>query len=62
MSVELNVTIKDSEKRLSKDFLIYEEIKMSLEDPIIEKCVKEVLEEFNGEPEDIKVKALLILQ
>lgn len=63
MSVELTITIKDEEgRKLSRPFLIYETITLTMEDPTIDKYVKELLEEFNGEPDDIKVKALMVLK
>lgn len=63
MTIELMVTIKDEEKRkLSREFLVYEQVTLSEDDPIIDKCVKEVLEEFKGEPDDIKIKAVMVLR
>jgi len=63
MSVELVVTIRDEEKRkLTREFLIYEPIAMSEQDPVIDKCVKEAIEEFKGIPDDIKIKATMILR
>lgn len=61
--IELTITIRDEEKRkLSKEFLVYEPITLDPNDPVIEKCLKELLDEFKGEPDDIKVKALMVLQ
>lgn len=62
VAIHLTVNVKDDSKLLKKDFLIYESIFLDEEDPIINKCVKETLDEFKGEPEDIKVKALMILR
>jgi hypothetical protein len=62
MSVELSIIIKDEERTLKKDFLIYEPITLIESDPIIQKCVKEVMEEFKGEPEDIKLRAMMVFQ
>lgn len=63
MSVELVITVKDEEKRrLTREFLVYEPVTLTHEDATIDKCVKEILEEFKGEPDDIKVKATLILR
>lgn len=53
---ELTVTIKDSEKNLKKKFLIYEIFTIADNDKVIKNCVEETLEEFCGEPEDIKVR------
>ena len=63
MSVELVVTIRDEEKRrLTREFLVYEPITLTENDPIIEKCVKEAIDEFKGVPDDIKIKATMILR
>lgn len=54
--------MKDDERKLIKDFLIYEPVTLKDGDPIITRCVKEVREEFVGEPEDIIVKAKMIMR
>lgn len=62
MSIELVVTIKDAERTLKRDFLLYDAVTMVDSDPHITKCVNEALEEFKGEPEDIKIRALMVLK
>jgi hypothetical protein len=63
MSIEISITIRDEEKKkLTKPFLIYETVTLSADDPVIRQCVEECLQEFKGEPEDIKVRAVLILK
>lgn len=62
MSIELIVTIKGDERTLKRDFLLYEPITFIENDPIIQKCVKESLEEFKGEADDIKIRALMVLR
>jgi len=63
MSIELTITIKDEEKRkLTKEFLVYEPVTFTETDPTIDKCLKELLEEFKGEPDDIKIRATMILR
>lgn len=62
MSIELVITIKDSEKTLRKEFLIYEPVSMCMDDPHIVRCVNSLREEFKGTPDDIKVKASMVLQ
>lgn len=66
MSIEITVTLKDEEgRKLSRDYLIYENInlipKSPMEDPTISLCVKSLLDEFKGIPDDIKVKAIMVL-
>lgn len=63
MPLELNFTLKDAEgKKLSKSFLTYEEVTFKTEDPVICGYVKELLEEFKGVVEDIKLKATMVLR
>lgn len=63
MCVELTITIRDEEKRkLIKSFLIYEPFCLSENDPTVKACLKELLDEFKGEPDDVKLKATMILQ
>lgn len=63
MAIELVITIRDEEDRkLSKPFLIYEPVTLIDSDPIIMRCLKELLEEFKGEPDDIKLKATMVLR
>lgn len=62
MSVELRIMVKDEERKLTKDFNIYDRVTLSDSDPVISRCLKETLEEFKGEPEDIQVKATMVLR
>lgn len=63
MTTELTITIRDEEKRkLTKEFLVYEPFNWKEDDETIQRCVKELLEEFKGEPDDIKVRATMILR
>ena len=52
---ELKVTIKDSEKRLSKEYPSYEVYQVHENDPFIKACMEETLDNFNGEPDDIDI-------
>lgn len=67
MTVELTITIKDEEgKKLSRPYLIYEDVILKpsnpMADPQISAFVKELLEEFEGEPDDIKLRATMVLK
>lgn len=55
MVSEISVTIKDEERKLKKSFLEYESYTVDENDPIIRKCIEETVQEFQGEPDDIKV-------
>lgn len=63
MAVELVITIKDEEgRKLSKPFLIYEPVTLVDNDSIIQACLKELLEEFKGVADDVKLKATMVLK
>jgi hypothetical protein len=63
MTTELTITIRDEEKRkLTKEFLIHEAFQWKADDETINRCVKELLDEFKGEPDDIKVRATMLLR
>lgn len=55
MVSEICVTIKDSEKTLRSKYLIYEVYTVEENNPTIQKCVEQTLENFDGEPDQIIV-------
>lgn len=60
--VELTITVKDAEgKKLTKPFLIYEKFSLDTHDPIVDKCVTEVIEEFKGEADEVKIRATMVM-
>lgn len=62
MSTELTVTVKGEEITYKQKFLLYEEIMWSEDDAVIKKCVNDALSNAKIEPEDIKVRALLVMR
>lgn len=62
MVSELKVTIKDEEKTLHKKFLIYETYQTEDDDPVIQGCIKETLENFDGDPSDIIINIKMEIQ
>ena len=62
MFAELTVIIKDDEKTLRKKFPIYESFACTEHDPTIKNCIDEVMTNFNGEPDHIKVNILMVIQ
>ena len=55
MVCELSVTLQNEESKITKKFLIYEEITVSEDDPIIEECINMTKESFNEEPDNVSV-------
>lgn len=61
MFSEISVTVKDDEKSLNKKFMQYDVFTVDSEDPIIKMCVNEVLQNFDGEPDSVKVTIIMEL-
>ena len=62
MSIELTVILKDEERTYKHKFLIYEDVTFVDTDLTINECVKEACENFQGEPEEIRIQALMVWQ
>lgn len=58
----VEVSIKGEERRYKRQFLIYEPFTMQDNDPTIMACIKETIDEFKGEPDDIKLKACMVFK
>lgn len=58
---ELTVTLKDDEKRTTHKFLIYDEISVRSDDPIILNCLSEAKKSFDGSPDSVKLKITMEL-
>ncbi len=59
---ELTVILKDSDRTYRQKFLIYEDYRISEDDPVIQKCIEEAKVNFQGEPEQIQIKIHLEIQ
>lgn len=62
MFSELKVTIKDEDKKLDKKFILYDPYQVNPNDETIKKCIDETLENFSGQPTDVKVNITLEIQ
>ena len=62
MCTELTVTIKGNEQTYKQKFLLYEDIMWSENDRVIKQCVEEALSNAKIEPEDIKIRGLIVLR
>lgn len=57
MVAEVTITIKNSETKLTKDHLIYEDFSISEQDPILKQLIEEARKEFGDhEIESVVVK------
>lgn len=62
MAAELTVHFKDSERNYKQKFLVYEEFSITPNDLVINRCIKEAQEVFQGEPEDIVIRIVMVMQ
>ena len=56
MQSEVTVTLKGEDSTFKKNFLCYEEIRLSMECPHLREMVNQTRMEFKGEPEEAIVK------
>lgn len=62
MSKEVTVILKDSERTYRQKFLVYEEFKMNEDDGLIRTCIASAKKNFDGEPEDIQIRCLMVVK
>ena len=58
-ATELTITIKDSEKTQKTKHLVYENYFLNDQDPVIKALIAQALQEFNAEPEAIRIRVSL---
>lgn len=56
---EITITIKDSEKTQRTKHLVYENFYLNPDDPAIKAIIGQALQEFNAEPDSVRIKASL---
>jgi len=59
---ELTVILKDSERTYRQKFLMYNPYTMTYDDPQIIQCINDAKQNFQGEPEDIRIRASMEIQ
>ena len=62
MSKELTVILKDTERTYRQKLLVYEDVCLQPEDPVIGMCIEAARKNFEGEPEDIQIRVLLVVR
>ena len=53
---EMTVSLKGEESSFKQKFLIYDEIVMSPQHPVVERCIKEAMENFKLKPDIVKIR------
>lgn len=56
MVCEVTVTVKNEEKSLKTKYLIYEDLCVNQDDPIIKNCVEQAVKNFSDEHDKIGVR------
>lgn len=60
--LELTVILKDSERTFRQKFLVYDVFQVTRDDTHIKYYIEEAKKNFEGEPEEIKIKIHLEIQ
>ncbi len=50
----LTVKVKDSDRKYSREFPIYDDAHVSQDDPLINQCILQTIKDFGSLPDDIK--------
>lgn len=56
MVAEVTITVKNDEKRLSTEHLIYDEFQACETDPILRDLIDDTVKQFGDEVESVKVR------
>lgn len=62
MSKEVTVILKDSERTYRQKFLVYDDISLKEDDLTISACIDAARKNFDGEPEDIQIRILMVVK
>lgn len=59
--IELAVTLKNPDRRYTHKHLVYDEMRMNAQDPIILGAIKEAQAIFGDDYDSITIKAMMVL-
>lgn len=59
--IELTVTVKGEDSTFRQKFLIYDDVIMTRDDPIIKDCIEQALATAQIEPESIKIRTIMVV-
>lgn len=62
MVAEVTITVKNEEKKLTTNHLIYDPIYASDEDPILRELIKDTIKQFADEVEKVQLKIVIEVQ
>lgn len=62
MTKEITVILKDAERTYKQRFLIYKDFCLHPDDSVIKVCIQSARKNFEGDPEDIQVRTLMVIR
>jgi hypothetical protein len=62
LAVEITIILKDEERTFKQKFLCYEALTLDPENRVLKEFIKQACDSFKGSPEDIVVKASMVVQ
>ncbi len=62
MCVEITVSIRDSERNYKQKFLVYDPITLNAPDPQLSALIQEAVKNFNGQPDDIRIRFNMVVE
>jgi hypothetical protein len=62
MSAEITVVLKNAERTDRQKFLVYEQFCWDSQDPVLSACIKQAIEKFKDEVEDVIIQAKMVLK
>lgn len=60
--IELTITIKGIDRKLSREWLLYDPITLDVNGQDIKDYIQELRDEFKEEIEDIRIKTLMVIK
>ena len=62
MCVEIKITVKNEERKLVIEHLVYEPFNFTVDDPVLSPLVASTVEAFGDEPKDIYITSKMVIQ
>lgn len=62
MAAEISITVKNEEKTLKTDHLVYDDFVCNEDDPLLKSLIDETVKQFNSEVENIKIRITITVK
>ncbi len=60
--IELTITIKGIDRKLSREWLLYDPITLDINGTDINNYIQELRDEFKEEVEDIRIRTIMVIK